>query len=129
MVLTGGSFRKGVAVPIGVPGRGLGRLGSGLGGWWLVSFVENGEKGKGVGRVGVYQHNASHSTSMVIIDYSLLRTKHQHKSVLAIREKRRQGFSLEQAADKSGHSSTHLSTSDPTVTGRSLDSGQLDDSL
>ena len=49
VVFTGGSFRKGVAVPIGVPGRGVyGRVQGGGGGGLPL---ENEGKGKGVGRV------------------------------------------------------------------------------
>ena len=49
VVFTGGSFRKGVRVPVSVPGEGV--LGSGLGGWWGVVFLLK-MKGKGEGGGG-----------------------------------------------------------------------------
>ena len=50
VVFTRGSYRKGVRVPIGVPGRG--GFGSGSAGWWGVVFLwKIREEGKGVGRV------------------------------------------------------------------------------
>ena len=47
VVLIGGSFRKGVLVPIAVPERGWA---SGLGGWWGIAFLlKMREKGRGWG--------------------------------------------------------------------------------
>ena len=51
LVFTGGSFRTGVAVPIGVPGGGVwGRVQGGGGGWF--SCGKSGKRGRGWGGVG-----------------------------------------------------------------------------